>query len=199
MIADESVSPSVVVGLGAHLADALGARVETHPGWVRAYLGAMGDPDSWALTVGRTVYMPHPLGRPGAGWTCWEQISVLCHEMQHVAQGDRGGSLIARAWDYVTSSARRTETECHAFATQLELEWWRRGEVASWWPRVRAASLRSYHVTEADLLVAERHLRALAPTVRRSGYVTHAGRVAIQWLDRHAPQLRHPSVPSRSS
>jgi hypothetical protein len=32
-------------------------------------------------------------------------------------------------------------------------------------------------------------LRALAPTVRRYGYVSRAGRVAIEWLDAHAPEL----------
>lgn len=198
MIDDADVPAETVRAFAAHVMAAHGATLARTPGWLRSWLSVQGgDPDHYAVTIGRTVYMPIEVGATVAGWSAWEQVSVIAHECQHVYQGETR-SMLARALDYALSTARRTETECQAFAAQLELEMWRRGVIAPWWPGVRASALRAYHVSDADLLVAERYLRALAPTVRRSGYVTHAGRVAIRWLDQHAPELRHPSVPSRS-
>lgn len=200
MIADADIPAETVRAFAEHLTRELGASVVSPtPGWLRAYLSlAGGNPDRYALTVGRTIYMPVEIGATRPGWSAWSQMVLLTHECQHVAQGERR-SMLERAFDYATSTARRTETETQAFAAELELELWRRGEIASWWFGARASSLGAYHVSGVDLAVCERHLRVLAPTVRRSGYVTHAGRIAIQWLDRHAPQLRHPSVPSRST
>lgn len=200
MIADADIPGHVVRAFAAHLARELGASVVSPmPGYLRTYLSIMGgNPDRYALTVGRTIYMPVELGATRPGWSAWSQMMLLVHECQHVAQGERR-SMLERAIDYATSTARRTEVETQAFSAELELEHWRRGEIAAWWFSARASSLGAYHVSGVDLAVCERHLRVLSPTVRRSGYVTHAGRVAIQWLDRHAPELRHPSVPSRAS
>lgn len=157
------------------------------------------DPSQYATTIGRDILGPAPWGSPELvllGWSPWAQMSTYAHECEHVRQHDAHGA-IAHAWDYLTSPARRVQRECEAMVPQMELEIWRRGLVADWWPRVRAEALRAYLVREADLAVAERHLRALAPTVRAGGLVSRSGAVAIRWLDEHAPELRHPTVAPR--
>lgn len=198
MIEDADIPAETVQAFAAHLGETLGITfVSPFPAWLSLYFRAIGMTPH-GVTIGRTVYTPHPIGPTLPGWSGWSQVTTLVHEAQHVVQGERA-SMLSRAVDYVTSTARRTETETQCMGAEMELELWRRGEIALWWFGTRASSLGRYHVSGVDLAVAERHLRVLAPTVRRYGYVTVAGRIAIQWLDRHAPELRHPSVRSRES
>lgn len=197
VIHDADIPAETVRAFADYMASELGIEfVSPLPSWLAAYFSVVGF-EPGGVTIGRTVYTPHPLGPTVPGWSGWTQIAVVAHESQHVVQGERL-SLLERAVDYVTSTAKRTAVECECFAAEMELEHWRRGTVASWWFGARASSLGSYHVKGVDLQAAERYLRALAPTVRRWGHVTHAGRLAIIWLDEHAPELRHPSVPSRA-
>lgn len=192
MIADADVSPEIVRSFAAHMEREIGATIQGPPvpGYLRAYVSIMGgDPSRYALTLGRSVYLPVPIGPTAPGWSGWSQIVTITHECQHVLQGQHR-SMIERAIDYATSTARRTQTETECLAAEMELELWRRGVIEPWWFSSRAMSLGGYHVSAVDLAVAERHLCALAPTVRRSGYVTHAGRVAIQWLNLNARELR---------
>lgn len=198
MIHDADIPAETVRAFAAHLGRELGITfVSPFPAWLELYFRVLGMTPH-GVTIGKTIYTPRPLGPTLPGWSGWSQIVTLVHEAQHALQGE-GRSLLERAVDYAVSTARRTETETQCFAAEMELELWRRGEVPRWWFGARASSLGGYHVSGVDLTVCERHLRVLAPTVRRSGYVTHAGRVAIQWLDMHAPELRHPSVVSRAS
>lgn len=200
MIADSDVDPEIVRAFAAHMATHFRASIGLTPAWLQVWARVQGqDPNRFAFTTGRAIYLPVPVGPTVEGWAGWSQISVITHECEHVHQDDDGRGLIARTIDYVTSRARRTQVESEAFAAQLDLEMWRRGAIAEWWPRVRADSLRSYHVTAADIEVARRHLLVLAPQVRRGAFASEAGRAAITWLDHHAPELRHPSVSSRSS
>jgi hypothetical protein len=198
MIHDADIPAETVRAFAAHLGETLGVTfVSPFPAWLDAWFSLVGMTPS-GVTIGRTVYTPNPIGPTLPGWSGWDQIATLTHEAQHVVQGERR-SLVERAIDYATSTAKRTAVECECFAAEMELEHWRRGKVATWWLGARASSLGSYHVKGVDLQVAERYLRAFAPTVRRYGYVSRAGRVAIEWLDAHAPELRHPSVPSRGA
>jgi hypothetical protein len=196
MIEDRDVPAETVRAFAEHLEAEIGVRFVTpFPAWLSAYFSIVGMSPS-GVTIGRTIYTSRPLGPTLPGWSGWAQIVALTHEVQHALQG-AGRSLLERAIDYAGSTARRTETETECLSAEMELEHWRRGEIARWWFAARASALGAYHVKDVDLAVCERHLRAHAPTVRRSGYVTHAGRVAIQWLDNHAPELRHPSIASR--
>lgn len=198
MIEDADIPAETVRAFASHMAASFNATIGRTPAFVQSALRLVGmKPEKYATTLGRAIFFPVELGSSTPDWSPWSQMTVMTHECQHVHDNVSRG-FIEKGWDYLTSTARRTEHESRAFGSMLELEMWRRGEVAQWWPHVRADSLRSYHVTEADLLVAERHLRVLAPIVRRDGFVTAAGRVAINWLDLNAPELRHPSVKRRA-
>lgn len=198
MIEDRDIPLELVRRYADALSATFGARPAVRSPVVDLGLRIIGmDPSTYATTTGDAVTAPAPWGSvelTALGWSPWSQISVYAHECMHVEQGHSHG-LVEHAWEYLTSPARRVERECEAMRPQLELEMWRRGAVADWWPRVHAEALRAYLVREDDLRVAERYLRALAPTVRRGGYVSAVGREAIAWLDDHAPELRHPDAP----
>jgi hypothetical protein len=177
-----------------------GARPKVRSSVVDLGLRIIGmNPNTYATTTGSDVTAPAPWGTVelvALGWGPWSQISVFTHEVVHVEQSREHG-FVKHGWEYLTSPVRRVERECQAMAPQMELEMWRRGYVADWWPRVRAEALRAYLVKEEDLLVAEKYLRSLAPTVRAGGFISPVGRFAIQWLDDNAPELRGPNVRAR--
>jgi len=197
VIEDADIDPAIVRAFAAHMAKRFNATIGRTPAALQAGLRLVGmQPEKYATTLGRAIYFPIDLGASNEHWSPWSQITVMAHECQHVADNDARG-MLAKGWDYITSTTRRTEHENRAHVAQLELEMWRRGEVAQWWPGVRASALKSYHVTDTDLLVAERYLRVCAPIVRRGGLISVAGAAAIEWLDEHAPELRHPTVRPR--
>lgn len=197
MIEDADIDPAIVRAFAEHMAKVSNATIGRTPEIIQTGLRLVGmQPEMYATTMGSHIFFPIDLGVATPEWSPWSQITVMAHECQHVID-NASRSFVAKGWDYLTSPARRTEHENRAHAAQLELEMWRRGEVAQWWPGVKAAALKSYHVTEADILVAERYLRVLAPVVRRGGFVSVAGREAVAWLDANAPELRHPSVKAR--
>lgn len=196
MIEDRDIPRALVEDYAAHMARTHGVTIARRPAWLDAAQRAIGiDPTRYATTIGRSIYLPMDPGDTSLGWSPWEQVSTLAHECEHAVQSD--GRELAYAADYLLHPERRTAIECRAFAAQLDLELWRRGSVGSWWPHVRAAALRSYHVSPTDLVVAERHLAVLVPTARAGGVVSSAGLTAMRWLDEHAPDLRAPGVPSR--
>lgn len=200
MIPDADIPRDLVLAFAEHMARSYRARVANKNGADGALLDAslrvLGlDPSRYATTIGRTIYVPQPIGSPHAVWDLWGQVVTITHECQHIAQTDRMGAL-PYAWRYA-SAAGRTALEAEAYSTELDLMRWRRGSVGGWWPSWRAQAIRSYLVGESDPEVMRRHLASLAATSRRGGLVTSAGVVAIDWLDRHAPELRHPAVPTR--
>lgn len=197
MIPDAEIPRDLVIAFAEHMAASYRARIANKNGADGALLDAglrvLGlDPSRYATTIGRTIYVPQPIGSPHAAWDLWGQIVTITHECQHLAQTDRLG-LLPYAWRYA-SQAGRTALEAEAYSTELDLMRWRRGSVGMWWPAWRAQAIRSYLVSEADEGVMRRHLASLAATSRRGGTVTSAGVVALDWLDRHAPELRHPTV-----
>lgn len=200
MIEDRDIPLETVRRFVDAMSTTFGARPSVRSPVVDLGLRLVGmDPSTYATTTIRDVTAPAPWGSVelvALGWSPWSQISVYAHECTHVVQHDAHG-LVEHAWQYLTQPARRVERECEALVPQLELEMWRRGTVAEWWPRVRAEALRAYLVSDADVQVAERYLRALAPTVRAGGIVSIAGRAAIEWLDEHAAELRAPDAPRR--
>lgn len=191
MIADADIPAETVRAFAAHMSKEFGVTIGRTPALIQAGLRLVGmKPERYATTVGKNVYFPIELGATQEGWSAWDQISVLTHECQHAIEKT---DLATRAVEYLGSSARRTEIECRAFAAQLALHFWRYGEIEPWWPRVRVESLKSYHVTTADLAVAERYLKVHAPVIRDGGLTTAAGAAALEWLEENAPELRHPS------
>lgn len=200
MIEDRDIPLELVRRYVDAMSATFGARPSVRSPVVDLGLRIVGmDPSTYATTTVHDVTAPAPWGSVelvALGWSPWTQISVYAHECMHVVQTDEHG-VIKHGWEYLTSAPRRVQRECEAMAPQLELELWRRGVVAEWWPRVRADALRAYLVSEADVDVAERYLRSLAATVRAGGIVSPTGAAAIAWLDEHAPELRAPDAPPR--
>lgn len=207
MIADSDISPEVVRGFYAFMCDEYRATVTPKRGALAMEAAATllatvqiqksrdAFLDDYVTTIGRTVFVPFDVGVDGR-WSCWEQIEILAHECEHIHQQDTTGAL-AHGFDYIAIKARRTHIEAEAYAVNLELHHWRRGTVEDWYPRVRAESMHGYGVSDADVAYVRRFLASRAPTVAAGGFLSHAGRSAIAWLDRHAPELRSPAVRDR--
>ena len=200
MIEDREIPRDLALAFAGAMCSAYRASIVTRgaaSAWLDLPLRAIGiDPSRYATTVGRTIYVPQPIGSPHETWDTWGQVVTVTHECQHIAQHDRTGAL-AHAWRYA-SAAGRTALETEAYATELDLMRWRRGSVGAWWPAWRSQAIRSYLVGEADPEVMRRALASMAATSRRGGTVTSAGVVALDWLDRHAPELRAPGIATRA-
>lgn len=141
----------------------------------------------FATTVGHRIYVPFQVGEPQDGWSLWSQIAVCAHECQHIVQYDRYRPL-GFAWQYVATTAGRARLEAEAYRCQLELHFWRTGEILP--AHEVAASLQHYGVSDADVKTAETMLRVSGESVRRGAIVNRASAVAIDWLNQHAPELR---------
>jgi hypothetical protein len=159
---------------------------------VAAALDAMGVADArkfmsqYATTIGRRIYVPFVPGDDGT-WDLWEQLRTCAHEHQHVVQLDRDGAL-RYGYRYLRSDAARAQYEAEARTTELELHYWRFGTI----PRLETLveGLRSYSLGEADLEATLVTLRSNAEAVRRGAVLTKAGRVAVDWLNDHARDIR---------
>lgn len=160
---------------------------------VSALLGKLGIVDRqaflqhFATTIGHRIYIPFQVGIANADWSLWGQIMVCTHECQHIVQYDDLGP-IKFAWQYIAKTAGRARLEAEAYRCQLELHFWRTGQLLS--AHELASSLKSYAVTDADIQVAETILRMSAESIRRGAVINPASRVALDWLNVHAPELR---------
>jgi hypothetical protein len=160
---------------------------------VSAALDAMGVADKrdfmsrFATTIGRRIYLPFTPGDDQTTWDLWEQMRTCAHEHQHVVQLDRDGAL-RFGYRYLRSDAARAQYEAEARTTELELHFWRFNSI----PHLELAieGLASYSLGKNDIAAALTTLRSNAEAVKRGAVLTQAGRVAIDWLNDHAPDLR---------
>jgi len=191
-------TPEQVRAFYAHMLDRFGASVVNKQSAVEmqgvalllAQLGILNQDaflDRFATTVGRRIYVPFDVGEARDGWSLWSQIAVCAHECQHVVQYDRLRPL-GFAWQYVATTAGRARLEAEAYRCQLELHFWRTGQILP--AHELAASLQNYNVSDADVKTAETMLRVSGESVRRGAIVNRASAVAIAWLNQHAPELR---------
>jgi len=141
----------------------------------------------FATTIGRRIYLPFTPGDDKSTWDPWEQMRTCAHEHEHVVQMDRDGAF-RFGYRYLRSDAMRAQYEAEARTTELELHFWRFGTI----PRleVEIAGLASYSLGKGDIAAALTTLRSNAEAVKRGAVLTEAGRVAIDWLNDHARQLR---------
>ena len=141
----------------------------------------------YATTIGRRIYVPFIIGDPSRGFGLWEQAVLAVHEHQHVEQLKRDGWL-KFALTYLASSKARAAYEADAYRTALELEYWKSGHV----PPIRpyAERLSDYGCNSRDIEMARKMLVASARTIVRGGVVTPAAKMAIAWLDEHAPGIK---------
>jgi hypothetical protein len=138
---------------------------------------------SFAITLGRQIYLPFRIGVPQPGWDLWSQVVVCVHEHQHVVQYDRDET--AFLVDYLTSRSARARFEAEAYRSNLELEYWRTGKVPS--ADSLAERLLEYGCGDEDVEVAECALALSAVAVRRRGVLNEASHVALEWLNENLP------------
>ena len=142
----------------------------------------------YTTTIGKRIYTPFDVGISHEHYDLWGQITVCVHEHQHVEQLLRDGWL-KFAGRYLVSSAARAAYEAEAFRSNMELHFWRFGEIPNL--RLLAKGLEHYGCDQNDIDLAERMLELSAATVRRGGVVNRSSQKAISWLERHAPELKH--------
>lgn len=144
----------------------------------------------YATTIGRRIYVPFTIGQPEPGFPLWTQCLLAVHEHQHIEQVKRHGwfRFVLR---YLGSSRARSMFEADAYRTALELEHWRSGTILS--PALYASKLRDYGASADDIKAAEQILISTARSIKRGAIITPAAKIAIAWLNEHAPDLKHRS------
>ncbi len=191
-----AVTPNVVRGLWRHLMRLYKSNVFEKRRAPEMYLVAealarLGIADrerfmhEWSTTLGRRIYVPFAIGVGANSDVLWNQIITAVHEHQHVAQYEADG--LGFMGSYLLSDAARTKYETEAYRSNLELHWWRYGELLG--AEELAEKLRAYAVGEADIEVAARVLKVSGDAVRHGAVVNEASLVAIRWLNANAPQL----------
>ena len=140
----------------------------------------------YTTTIARNIYVPFEVGVPSEHYDLWNQVVICVHEHQHVVQHDREG--ISSEVSYLTDSAARARWEAEAYRSNLELHFWRSGQMPS--PRALAELLHNYGCSAADVDVATRALMLSAYPIRKGAVINEASHVAIDWLDTHVPRLR---------
>ena len=199
------LTPAIVRGLWEHLSRELRSVVVSKPDAVEmrgvsTFLGAIGVVDaqqflnSYATTLNHRIYVPFTVGVPEREWSLWAQLVTAAHEHQHVVQADEHGVALF-ALRYLSSRSGRALLEADAYRTQLELHFWRFGELPSL-SGFAAHGLDGYALRPEDIAVAQRVLELSAQSIRRGAVITRAGRLAIDWLESHASgiRLRGPSA-----
>ena len=182
-----------------HMTRAYGTRfVNKNSAWemrlVGMFLNRIGmlDKDDfmrhYTTTIGKRIYAPFDIGVPNDDYDLWDQISVCAHEHQHVEQLLRDGWL-KFAGRYLISSAARAAYEAEAYRCNMELHYWRFGEIPDL--RQLAERLEHYGCDQGDIDMVERMLELSAETVRRGGIINRASQKTIAWLERYAPELKH--------
>lgn len=185
-----SLTSELVRNLYAFMAQRFGAQVVAKGGSVEMkavslLLDRMGIADQddfmqrFATTIGHRIYVPFEPGSPTGPWSLLAQATTCVHECHHVWQYDQLGPAMF-AYQYVIVPARRTLLEVQAYRTNMEVEYRLTGKMHD--PIALANLLRSYAVSESDVMVAERMLKASVPTIRAGGITSRASQAALAWL-----------------
>ncbi len=186
-----------VQGLWKHLMQRYGTRaLVKHGSWpmelvaqalsLAGIVGARSFMRNNTTVVGRTIYTPFEVSQASAEAELWMQIVTAVHAHQHVVQQNREG-LVRFMTRYIVSSAERARFEAEAYRCDMEMHFWRTGEVLS--PKSLASRLYRDGCSANDIALAEGLLEASAVKVARGEIVNQASLEAIAWLTKHAPDL----------
>lgn len=142
---------------------------------------------NFVTTLLSTIYIPFEIGDSSSDWSMWSQIRVCVHEHQHVVQGRREG------WSrfgskYMTSSSFRAGYEAEAYGCDLEMEFWRTGQILDIDQRV--SSLKLYGCSDSDIEMAKQILNIRADVVVQGVVENLASVRAIDWLESNLPGLQ---------
>jgi hypothetical protein len=141
----------------------------------------------YATSLGPLIYMP-------PGWSPDTQIEVLTHEVQHVHQFWGGQNQVGlgggfhMGWLYLTEGEARLRYEVDAYRAGLEVAFARMGRL----PALDSVvfPLEGGYALSPDQVGHARDLLEIAGTSIAQGLrTTEAGRVAVEWLQRNAPEL----------
>lgn len=197
------LTPDIVKSIWSYLSTMLQSRVRTKRSSVvmkvAAFFVALATPmtkadfyDKYATTILRTIYLPFDVGELSTTWGPFRQFVLAVHEHQHIVQARRDG-WIRYSWRYLRNTRARAlyEAEC----LLCEYVCGARLGVSMAPPHQRAAELRSYGVTEADVAAAQEFLeRRLAvaqafPAMERD-HIPKAALLMLAHLelDLHLPQ-----------
>jgi hypothetical protein len=141
----------------------------------------------FVTTLFNTIYIPFIIGVEDSRWSLWGQVRVCVHEHQHVIQGGRDGWAQFSS-KYLTSSSFRAGCEGEAFGCDLEMEFWRTGQILN--IDQRASVLKGYGCSDEDIEMVKQMLNIRADVVRQGVIETESAKVAIDWLEAHVDGLR---------
>lgn len=136
--------------------------------------------ESFATTIDNKVWIP-------SGWTAWSKISVAPHEVRHGNQAKKDG-FPGFAWAYLTDEEQRYLLECEAYVISSEMHFWRYREVLD--PNFVYEILASYAVSEPHRALAKTYIEMANITVARGSVANDETRIAIEWLEKHCPDIR---------
>jgi len=139
----------------------------------------------FVTTIGSTIYTPFTPGEATETWPLWDQIVVCAHEHQHVLQSDQSLSFTLK---YLSDPVWRAAYEGSAYRVSMTLDFWHYGKTPVTKPYLEAA--KSYGLDTPSLDFFQQYLELSIPAIRQHGKPDEAARVAIEWLEQNAPELK---------
>lgn len=135
----------------------------------------------FTTTIGNKIYVPFQIGS-GSDAELWSQVLTCVHEHQHIVQSRK------EPWTYSTSylvdKSSRVRYESEAYATAMELDYWRFRKVGK--PSGYASSLIHYGLGPEHVAVAEKIMSISSLAIQRGAVLSESARVALRWLDAKA-------------
>lgn len=156
---------------------------------IGGFLNAIGVLDKeefmkvYTTTIGETIYAPYEVGVDGGaeGYTLWEQVKVLVHELVHAEQyHDHPAEFTLK---YLLYKSDRASYEAEAFGADLEMHWWRYGKAYDL--KQRASLLQHYGLQPVHVDYVANYLEILNDVLRQGGSVSPVAAWAKVWLDQH--------------
>ena len=142
--------------------------------------------NNYTTVIGKTIYTPFEIGSASVESDLWRQIVTAVHEHQHVVQQNRDGQR-KFMFRYLTNSSSRARYEAEAYRCNMEMHFWRFGEVPS--AHDLAWRLKDYGCAVSDIDMAEELLEASAVKISQGHITNQATFEAIAWLVKRAPNL----------
>jgi hypothetical protein len=133
----------------------------------------------YTTVIGRRIYPWFTVGE-GSEDDLWYQIVVCVHEHQHVVQARRDG-LTGFSLPYLLSRRRRALIEAEAYRCNLEMKWWRTGEVGE--PARLAGRLSQYGCDQDAVAAARQYLEEAVVDLEDGVVRNEASLFAIEWLE----------------
>jgi hypothetical protein len=140
----------------------------------------------FTTTIGSTIYVPFKIGVDSPGHKLWDQMVICAHEHQHVIQAQTIGFEFATR--YLIDPTWRAVYEGEAYRVSMTMHNWHYGKVPPVAGYVKV--IESYGVSGASQQFFEKYLTMSSKTLEMGGVPDEGAKVALDWLNQHAPQLQ---------